>query len=62
VQGISEKSRMQILGQIMDLNYLKWFFNLFLAKHLRFDQSHPPTPHLPLVTPFVGSTMVVQNK
>jgi len=53
VQGNSKRARMQISKQVMDLNYLTWIFNLFLAKHLCFGQSHPPTPpHLPLVAPF----------
>ncbi len=62
VQGISEKVCMQILGQVMDFNYFTWTFNLLLATYLRFHQSHPPIPpHLPLVAPFVGSTMEVQR-
>jgi hypothetical protein len=60
VQGIFEGVRRQILGQVMDLNYLTWIFNLVLAKHLHFGQSHPPTPpHISFVAPFVGLFMVV---
>jgi len=60
VQGNSKRVHIQISRQVMDLNYLTWIFNLFLAKHLCFGQSHPPTPpHLPLVAPFVGSIMAV---
>jgi hypothetical protein len=60
VQGISKGACRQILGQVMDFNYLTWIFNLVLAKQLRFGQSHPPTPpHLSFVAPFVGSSMAV---
>jgi hypothetical protein len=63
VQGIYERARMHILKQVMDVNYLTWIFNLFLAKHLHFGQSHPPAPpHLPLVAPFARSVMVVQKR
>jgi len=46
----------------MDFNYFTWIFNLVLAKQLCFGQSHPPTtPHFSIITPFVGSAMVVQG-
>jgi hypothetical protein len=62
MQGISKKACMQILGQVMDFNYLTWIFNLVLAKHLHFGQSHPPTPpHLPLVAPFAKLIIAVQR-
>jgi hypothetical protein len=46
----------------MDLNHLKWIFNLVLTKQLCICQSHPPIPpHFSLVAPFVGSIMLVQG-
>jgi hypothetical protein len=62
VQGISERACRQILGQVMDLNYLTWIFSLVLVEQLRFGRSHPPTPpHLSFVAPFVGSVVVMQG-
>jgi len=34
MQGIFEKTHQQILGQVMDLNYLTWSFSLLLVKQL----------------------------
>ncbi len=47
VQSIFERVCRKILGQVMDLNYLTWIFNLVLAKQLHFGQSHPPIPPHP---------------
>ncbi len=32
VQGISEETHRQILGQVMDLNYLTWIFSFNLVE------------------------------
>jgi hypothetical protein len=62
VQGIFEVARRWILGQIMDLNCLTWIFSLVLAKQLCFGQSHPfIPPHLSIIAPFIGLTMVMQG-
>jgi hypothetical protein len=46
----------------MDFNCFTWIFCLVLAYELRFDQSHPPTPHhISLIAPFVGSIMSMQG-
>jgi len=34
MQGIFERTHQQILGQVMDLNYLTWSFSLLLVKQL----------------------------
>jgi len=58
VQSIIERIHKQNLGQVMDLNYLTWIFNLALADQKLFDQTHRPIPpifsHIAL---FIGLVM-----
>jgi hypothetical protein len=44
VKGILKRTSKQILGQVMDLNYLTWIFNLALVDQRLFNQTHPPIP------------------
>jgi hypothetical protein len=47
VVNIFERARMQILGQVMDINYLTWNLNLALAKQTHLAHFfHPPTFHI----------------
>jgi len=57
-----ERARMQILGQVMDINYLTWIFSLTLAKQTHLAHCFPPThpPHT-CVAPPLGTTMLVQK-
>jgi hypothetical protein len=59
MQGIFEGAHRRILGQVMDMNYLTWIFNLVLAKQLHFSQSHPPIPpHLSTIMAMQGGVML----
>jgi len=63
VQGIFKGNYKQILGQVMDLKYLSWIFNLALANQRLFDQTHPPIPPtFSHVAFFIGLTMFVQGE
>ncbi len=62
VQGIFEGAYRRTLGQVMDFNCFTWIFNLVLAKHLCFGQSHTPIPpYLSLVGPFARSIIAMQG-
>jgi hypothetical protein len=61
VFGVSKGVHRHILGQVMDLNYLTWIFNLCLAKQTCFAQFSPPNPsHVSIVAPTIRTCMLVQ--
>jgi hypothetical protein len=60
VPNIFERTRMQILRQVRDINYLKWNFSF------NFSQTNPfgtffPCTHLPhtCIVPPLGTTMLM---
>ncbi len=62
VPNIFEGVRMQILRQVMDINYLTWIFSLALAKQTHLAHFFPPThPSHTCVAPPLGTAMSVQG-
>ncbi len=62
VPDISKGTHNQNLGQVMDLNYVTWVFNLTLAEQTYLGQSFPPThPTSPFVAPLTRIVMPMQG-
>jgi hypothetical protein len=58
--GFYEGTHRLILGQVMDLNYFTWFFNLVLAKQACLAHSFTPThPTYTFVASPIGIPMLM---
>jgi hypothetical protein len=60
--GISKGVHKRIMGQVMDLNYLTWIFNLCFVEWIHFAQFSPPNPsHVSIFAPTFGTCILVQG-